>query len=203
MIELKNFKIRGRKDFELNIAELRISSGQFIQIFGSNNSGKSLLLETLAGGYSHFEGEFLYNGTVTDPRLLNTILLRNQPAFLKRKTVEKNLILPFSRYTSRRKKIVNNLLKKTELIDLLKEPVYTLSRSQQKSFELVRAVVQLPHYLLIDDYDTFFDNSTLNELSSVFEYAASAGTTVLVTSRKQVSSVLIGYKIEEGKLEKL
>lgn len=203
MIEIRDFSINGKCDFKLHIPELIISSGQFIQVFGSNNSGKSLLLKTIAGQYKDFEGKFLYNGIETKPASLCSILLSSQPAILKKKSVEKNLKLPFTRLTKRKKQIMLELMKNSQLIDRLKDPVYQLSRSQQKSMELIRAVVQLPHYLLIDDYDTFFDNNTLNLLSSAFEFAASAGTTIITTSLKQITSVLVCYKIQNGVLEKL
>jgi ABC-type lipopolysaccharide export system ATPase subunit len=85
----------------------------------------------------------------------------------------------------------------------MEHPVYLLSRSERKSLELVRSVVQLPHYLLIDDYDTCFDLQSLNKLSTVFEYAAKAGTTVLVTAKEQISSITNRYMISGGVIEKI
>ncbi|MCF7920731.1 MAG: ATP-binding cassette domain-containing protein [Candidatus Cloacimonetes bacterium] len=203
MIEFKDFTILGNRGFRLKVTDLKIINGQFIQISGNNNTGKSLLMRTIAGEYKAYEGEILYNGIAVKPGSYKALLISSDQALLPDVTVSRNLFLPFHKITKRKKEIIMNLLDNTGLSSSINHPIHTLSRSEKKSLQLIRAVVQLPHYLLIDDYDTYFDNSSLNNLSAVFEYAAKAGTTLVITTKQQISNLTHNYIISSGVLHKL
>ena len=193
----------GNRNSQLHVPELKISSGQFIQVVGNNNSGKSLLLRAISFCYMNCKGEIVYNGFPAKQGSYRALLISSETALLPEASVNRNIFLPFQRITKRKKDTIMGLLKNTGLISSINDPVYTLSRSEKKSLELVRAIVQLPHYLLLDDYDTYFDNHSLNKLSAVFEYAAKSGTTIMVTSKQQIGSLLNNYMINGGVLEKL
>jgi len=203
MIEIRDLIIQGNRDFQLQVPELKISSGQFIQVVGNNNSGKSLLLKVLSFEYREFKGEIEYNGFPAKSGSYKALLISSETALLPEASVNRNIFLPFQRVTKRKKETIMGLLKNTGLLSSINDPVYTLSRSEKKSLELVRAVVQLPHYLLLDDYDTYFDNHSLNKLSAVFEFAAKSGTTIMVTSNQQIENLSNNYIINGGVLEKL
>lgn len=202
MIELRNFEIMGDSDFKLRINELIIKSGQFIQICGNNNTGKSLLLKTIAGFHREYTGELLYNGISEKPGEYGVLLIDSFPAILPRKTVKENLYLPLRKLSSRKQKNLEDLLIKSGLKEYLPSKIDNLSRSKKKSLEFIRAVIQQPHFILFDDFDTYFDNESLDNLTGAFDYAAKTGTALIITTRKRFSGIVNNYQINDGELVK-
>ncbi|MCF7911120.1 MAG: ATP-binding cassette domain-containing protein [Candidatus Cloacimonetes bacterium] len=202
MIELKEFVITGAQEFRLKADNLQIKSGLFIQINGSNNSGKSLLLKTLAGLYSDFEGELYYNGVKEKPGNYSVILINNFAAVLPKKSVKYNLNLPLGKTTARKTRILLELLKDSGLDKCLDYKLNTLSDSQIKILELIRAIIQQPHFLLIDDFDTYFDNVSLDNLTKAFDHAAKAGTAIVITTRKKFEGITNSYTLKSGEIIK-
>ena len=203
MIELKNFVIEGARGFRLKADELQIKSGLFIQIYGNNNSGKSLLLKCLAGLYHNYSGELLYNGVQEKPGKYSVILINDFLAVMPDKSVKYNLYLPFGKTTKRKKDLLEDMLKDSGLDKCLDHKVKTLSRSEIKILELIRAIIQQPHFLLIDDFDTYFDNTSLKNLTKVFDHAAKAGTAIVITTRKKFEGITSSYAINSGEIYKL
>jgi len=203
MIELKNFEITGAGSFHLKADELQIKSGLFIQISGNNNSGKSLLLKCLAGLYHNYNGELLYNGVPEKPGHYSVILINDFTAVLPEKSVKYNLYLPFARTTKRKKKLLEEMLKDCGLDKCLDRKMKTLSRSEIKILELIRAIIQQPHFLLIDDFDTYFDNFSLENLTKTFDHAAKAGTAIVITTRKKFEGITNSFTINSGEIDKL
>ncbi|MDP8221122.1 MAG: ATP-binding cassette domain-containing protein [Candidatus Stygibacter frigidus] len=203
MIELKNFVISGAGDFHLKADELQIKSGLFIQISGNNNSGKSLVLKCLAGFYHNFKGELLYNGVLEKPGNYSVILINDFAALMPEKSMKYNLYLPFNKTTKRKKIILDEMLTNTGLKKYQHQKVKTLSRSEIKTLELIRAVIQQPHFIFIDDFDTYFDNSSLENLTKVFDYAAKAGTAIMITTRTKFEGITSSYAINSGEIHKL
>lgn len=199
MIELKNFEIQGERGFHLRVGELSINGGQFIQITGNNNSGKSLFLQTIAGLYRQYSGELLYNGIAQKPGEYNVLLLDSFQAFLPGKNLKHNLYLPLGKLSKRKSNQLQALLEKTGLDDL-KAKIETLSRSEKKALELIRAIIQQPQFILFDDFDTYFDNTSLDNLTGAFDYAAKSGTAIIITTRRKFAGIKNNYIISAGEL---
>ncbi len=202
MIELRDFEISGTQGFKLRVNELKISGGQFIQIYGNNNSGKSILLKTLAGLYDNYTGELFYNGIKEKPGRYSIILINEFKAIFPEQSVRWNLNLPWRKLTDRKEEKLAEFLIKTDLKKSLDQKAGTLSRSETKSLELIRAIIQQPHFLLLDDFDTCFDNTSLNNLTDAFDYAAKAGTAVVITTRKKFEGITNSYTISAGEVIK-
>ncbi len=202
MIELRDFEIAGLKGFKLRIKELKINGGQFIQIYGNNNSGKSILLKTLAGLYDNYNGELLYNGIKEKPGRYSIILINEFKAILPQQSVSWNLNLPWRKQSDRKEEKLAEFLAKTGLKKNLDQKAGILSRSETKSLELIRAIIQQPHFLLFDDFDTCFDNTSLNSLTDAFDYAAKAGTAIVITGKKKFEGITNSYIINAGEVIK-
>jgi ABC-type multidrug transport system ATPase subunit len=203
MIELRGFEIAGSHNFRLRVQELKLNSGQFIQIYGNNNSGKSILLKTLAGYYPNYSGDLFYNGIPEKPGNYSVILINDYLAGFTRQSVRYNLYLPLGRISGRKKEKLQELLNQAGLNELLDKKYGSLSRSEGKSIELIRAIIQQPHFLLFDDFETYFDNTSLNNLTGAFDYAAKAGTALVITGRKKFEGVTNSYIINAGDVVKL
>lgn len=203
MIELRDFTIKGKRGFQLRIEEMKIRNGQFIQIFGNNRCGKTLLLRTLCGDYQGWEGKIYYNGIDVKPGGYKSFFIPSECVLLPERTVKENLFLPFKSIAKQKRSELLDLIKSCGLSHSLPHKAETLSRSEGKTLELVRAVVQSPHYLMIDDFDISFDSHSLNQISPVFEYAAKKGTTIIVTAKAKISYILTSYILNGGVLQKL
>ena len=202
MIELRNFVITGARGYCLKADNLQIKSGLFIQINGSNNSGKSLLLKTLAGLYKDYEGELFYNGVKEKPGNYSVILINDFAAVLPQKSVKYNLNLPLGKTSVRKNKLLQDMLQESGLEKSLGDKLNTLSASQIKTLELIRAIIQQPHFLLIDDFDTYFDNVSLENLIKAFDHAVKAGTAIVITTRKKFEGISNSYLIKSGEIYK-
>jgi ABC-type multidrug transport system ATPase subunit len=202
MIELKDFEIIGSRDFRLRVGSFTISGGQFIQVSGKNQTGKSLLLKTIAGKHRNYTGKLLYNGLEEKPGKYSVILIDEYPAYLADESVRRNLYLPLKKISERKKKQLEEMLKASDLEKVLEDKMFTLSRSEVKGLELVRAIIQQPHFILFDDFDTYFDNISLENLTAAFDYAAKTGTAIIITAKSRYAGIKNNYLISAGELYK-
>lgn len=200
MIELKNFEIKGKNSFILRIEELSVSGGQCIQICGNNNSGKSLLLKTLAGIHQDFSGSLLYNGLPEKAGNYRVLLIDDFNAVITPKSVKYNLYLPLKKISKRKQVHLDKMLETTQLQKKLDYNIAELSRSEIKSLELVRAIIQQPHFVLFDDLDTYFDKATLENLQYTLEYANKTGTSIISTTKSMMPDIETTYMIRGGEV---
>jgi len=69
--------------------------------------------------------------------------------------------------------------------------------------ELIRAVIQLPYIILIDDIDSYFDEVKLKKAFEILDYATNNGSCVLITNRRKLDHIEHNFRIQKGKLVKL
>jgi len=66
--------------------------------------------------------------------------------------------------------------------------------------ELIRATVQLPYLILVDDMDNYFDAVKLKTATEILSYATKNGSSVLVTSKQKLEDFNAYYRIQNKKL---
>ncbi len=205
MLKIEGFSLsRGNEKFML-INELLIGSGMRVNIFGNNDTGKSLFLRSLHGDYHDFGGQIL----IKDKPLLfykkkkRTILLDNTSHLLMNESVWKNIIIPLPKVTSRQKQKIMELCMISQLGDKIGSKVKALSFSSKKFIELIRAVIQLPQIILIDDLENYFDDKNMIKALEICNFALNSGTSLIVTSKRKLDNFDTHYRIQNNKVVKL
>lgn len=205
MLKIEGFSLsRENKKFML-INELLIGSGMRVNIFGNNDTGKSLFLRSLHGDYHDFGGQIL----IKDKPLLfykkkkRTILLDNTSHLLINESVWKNIIIPLPKVTARQKQKILELCTISQLADKIGSKVKTLSFSSKKFIELIRAVIQLPQIILIDDLENYFDDKNMIKALEICTFALNSGTSLIATSKRKLDNFDIHYRIQNNKVVKL
>lgn len=130
-------------------------------------------------------------------------MLEITPHILHTESVWKNLVLPLTKITPRIRQKLTELGEIANLNDKISRKSETLSYSEQKYLELIRAVIQLPKLILIDDLDNFFDELHQNKAMEILEYAKNSGTCVIVTSKKKMEGFDENYRLYGMKMVKI
>ncbi len=205
MLKIEGFSLSRENEKFMLINELLIGSGMKVNIFGNNDTGKSLFLRSLHGDYHDFGGQIL----IKDKPLLfykkkkRTILLDNTSHLLINESVWKNIIIPLPKVTARQKQKILELCTISQLADKIGSKVKTLSFSSKKFIELIRAVIQLPQIILIDDLENYFDDKNMIKALEICTFALNSGTSLIATSKRKLDNFDIHYRIQNNKVVKL
>ncbi|MBT3378224.1 MAG: ABC transporter ATP-binding protein [Lentisphaerae bacterium] len=183
MIELKNLSNRWG-DFELQDVSLQAERGQYFVILGPCGSGKTLLLEAIAGLHQMARGRVLVDGqdiTELPPEKRRIGLVYQQYALFPHLSVRDNIAygLSYRKDLARgeRKQRVDKML---ELLDIeyladRKRPV-GLSGGEAQKVALGRALAIEPDVLLLDE-----------PMSSLDQRARSTVVTILKNITKELN----------------
>ncbi|MCK4312642.1 MAG: ATP-binding cassette domain-containing protein [Candidatus Cloacimonetes bacterium] len=205
MLKIENFALCFEHERFMLINELHIGSGTKVNIFGDNKTGKSLLLKSIHGDFTKFEGNILIKEKPPTfyKKRKNTILIENVPHLLLNESIWKNIVLPLSKISSHQKQKIMDLCMDADLNDKIGERVKNLSFSSQKFVELIRAVIQLPYLILIDDIDNFFDEKSLLKALNICDFALNSGATLIATSKYKLAHFELVYKVQDKRVVKL
>ena len=205
MLKIEGFSLSRENEKFMLINEMLIGNGMRINIFGNNNTGRSLLLRSIHGDYHDFGGQIL----IKDKPLLfykkkkKTILLDNTSHLLINESVWKNIIIPLPKITVRQKQKIMELCMLSQLGDKIGNKVKTLSSSSKKFIELIRAVIQLPQIILIDDLENYFDDKNMIIALEICNFALNSGASLITTSKRKLDNFDTYYRIQDNKVVKL
>ncbi len=205
MLKIEGFSLSRENEKFMLINELLIGSGMRVNIFGNNDTGKSLFLRSLHGDYHDFGGQIL----IKDKPLLfykkkkRTILLDNTSHLLMNESVWKNIIIPLPKVTVRQKQKILELCMISQLGDKIGSKVKALSFSSKKFIELIRAVIQIPQIILIDDLENYFYDKNMIKALEICNFALNSGTSLIVTSKRKLDNFDTHYRIQNNKVVKL
>ncbi len=141
--------------FALRSINLEVASGEYFILLGPTGSGKTLLLETIAGLRPPSSGEIWINGanvTALAPERRRIGFMYQDYLLFPHLTVRKNIAFGLrhekSRETQARIAQVSQLLKLDHLLD---RRVAGLSGGEQQRIALARALAPQPRVLLLDE----------------------------------------------------
>lgn len=198
MLEINNVEIKFGIGERLLIENLTLESGSFVQVCSQNRSGKSIFLDTINGDYSHFSGDILINKT-SHRKSNSKILIKREPVFIEDRSVWKNLLLPLKKLSRDKKRRIDEFCEFAQIKHLFPKKSSHISYSEKKMIEIIRAVIQYPFLLMIDDLDNFFDAEQYKIAHHFLVFAAQAGTTVLATCSSRLADFDY-FTIEKGRL---
>lgn len=181
----------------LNEVSFHVKQGEFVAIMGPSGCGKSTLLNILGLLDNPSAGNYLFNDTEVAG------LNERQRARLRKKNigfvfqsfnlidelnVHENVELPLiylGMPSSQRKKRVEEVLEKMQIIHRKKHFPMQLSGGQQQRVAVARAVVANPHLILADEPTGNLDSANGEEVMNLLEALNEEGTTIIIVTHSQ------------------
>ncbi len=147
-LEVKNLYLK-KGGFELKNITFSIEKGDFLSIIGRTGSGKTVLLETVAGIHKP-KGEIVLEGrdiTETPIEKRGIGLVYQDFMLFEHMSVKENLLFPKNRDMS----LYNRLIEQFGLGKLLSRKPKSLSGGEKQKVAIARAILSKPKLLLLDE----------------------------------------------------
>ncbi|WP_440954226.1 ATP-binding cassette domain-containing protein [Methanosarcina sp. Mfa9] len=206
MIEIKALS-RKWKTFALDSLDLTIRDGEYFVILGPTGSGKTLLLELIAGFHRPDSGKILINEKdVTDlsPEKRNLAFVYQDYSLFPHMTVKKNIEFGLK---MKKLKAPEKLMEISEYLNishLLERHPLNLSGGEQQRVSLARALVTDPEILMLDEPLSALDPRTQDSAREMLLNVHRKGKlTVLHITHDQTEARIMADKIAvvmDGKL---
>jgi putative ABC transport system ATP-binding protein len=198
MIETKNLrKLYTTEEVEttaLNKVNLKVNEGEFVAIMGPSGCGKSTLLNILGLLDNPSDGEYFFLDTeVSKYSEKKRALLRKKNIgfvfqsfnLIDELTVYENVELPLLYLkvsASERKKKVNEVLERMQLIPRKNHFPQQLSGGQQQRVAVARAIVSDPKLILADEPTGNLDSANGEEVMNMLTQLHEAGSTIIMVT---------------------
>lgn len=181
----------------LNEVSFQIKQGEFVAIMGPSGCGKSTLLNILGLLDNPSSGHYFFNDSEVSR------MNERQRAKLRKKNigfvfqsfnlidelnVHENVELPLiylGMSSSQRKKRVEEVLDKMQILHRKKHFPMQLSGGQQQRVAVARAVVANPHLILADEPTGNLDSANGEEVMNLLETLNGEGTTIVIVTHSQ------------------
>lgn len=148
--------------------DFEIYDGEFVSVVGRSGCGKSTLLKLLAGLMPYTSGSVSLNGRPLQGPNKETAVVFQSPVLLPWRTILENVLLPIEfrklPLSSHKAKAVD-LLAMAGLKDFARRYPYELSGGMQQRAAIVRALVQDPRLLLMDEPFGALDAMTREQMN--------------------------------------
>lgn len=148
--------------------DFEIFDGEFVSVIGQSGCGKSTLLKVLGGLLPYTTGSVELNGKPLRGPSPDAAVVFQSPVLLPWRTVLDNVLLPIEfrklPVTDYRDK-ANNLLQMVGLHEFAQRYPYELSGGMQQRAAIVRALIQDPRLLLMDEPFGALDAMTREQMN--------------------------------------
>ncbi len=157
------------KDFQLRDVNLDIEKGDYVVIIGPTGSGKSVLLETIAGFYTPEAGKIILEGqdiTYLPPEKRNISIVYQDYMLFPHMTVYENIAYGLKKTLDKNRieEEVKHIARLLKIEHLLHRFPDTLSGGEAQRTAIARALVVKPRVLLMDEPFSALDVKTKEEL---------------------------------------
>lgn len=180
---------------------IKIMPGDFISIIGRSGSGKSTILNMIAGLLRPTDGKILINNTdlwsMSDTAMAK---VRNSkigyipqgPSLLSNLSILDNVRLPFCFLHKKGSGIepAMALLEEIGLKDLAERYPAELSGGEMRRAAIARALINNPEILIADEPTGDLDDETTNEVMKLFYDINCKGTTILMVTHENEIATL-------------
>lgn len=219
VIEVQNVTKAFRKGSEtitpLREATLSIASGEFVSLMGASGTGKSTLLNVIAGIDRPTSGTIVVNGTeitrlsrskLATWRAANIGYVFQTHNLIPVLTAYENiemplLLLPMNR--GERRKRVEIALRAVDLVDRSNHYPRQLSGGQEQRVGIARAIVADPTVVVADEPTGDLDDVTSNQILELLQQLnRELGTTFLMVTHDADAAAIAGrqLRLEHGRL---
>lgn len=208
MLEVVNLSVKF-EDFHLQNINLHIRKGDYFVLVGHSGSGKSILLETIAGLISADSGSIFMNKTdithfKTGSRKIGLMFQDNSlfPHLSVRKNIEFALRLKSKDDNLNRQKI-NTLAGNFNIGHLLNRDTETLSGGEIQRVLLARTLASDPEILMLDEPLSSIDSVFKDEIKTLLRTLNRNGLTIIHVTHDFEEAIALASKIavlNDGKL---
>ncbi len=216
----KYYKTEELQTIALNKLSFEVKKGEFVAIMGPSGCGKSTLLNILGMLDDSDGGSFIFNGEEVinykerkraNIRKHNIGFVFQSFNLIDQLTVFENVELPLI-YTGMkkadRKKKVDEVLEKMQIMHRRKHFPQQLSGGQQQRVAVARAVVNDPKLILADEPTGNLDSSNGNEVMDLLTELNEQGATIIMVTHSEhdakfshrIIRMLDGQKVTENSL---
>jgi putative ABC transport system ATP-binding protein len=201
MIQIKQLKKVYRTDevetVALNAINLMVEKGECVAIMGPSGCGKTTLMNILGILDEPDSGSFIFNGIEIAHFIESQrVQLRKQNIgfvfqnfnLIDELTVYENVELPLiytGHKSSERKKMVTEVLERTQLMHRRSHYPQQLSGGQQQRVAVARAVVNKPALILADEPTGNLDSKNGNEVMQLLTELNEQGTTIVMVTHSE------------------
>ncbi|SMC51282.1 tungstate transport system ATP-binding protein [Polynucleobacter kasalickyi] len=173
-IHLSNIDLRSDHKSILKIDQAAIPIETITCIVGSNGSGKTSLLKSIAGLNK------ITKGSIEFPAI-TTCMVHNQSTVLKM-SVKQNLMLLRDVDQTIQASFVDDVMAKFQLIELSKSPAPLLSTGEKQRLALARAYLLNAQLILLDEPTSSLDNASKKLIENFIIEMTKEGTKFLIVS---------------------
>jgi ABC transport system ATP-binding/permease protein len=176
----------------LHCARLLIRPSEFVCIIGANGTGKSTLMNIMAGRALPSEGSVLFNGVdlhANFPALKRDIafvpqqdVLHEQLTLREALDYTARLRLPPDTTAEQRRAAVDGAACSVDLFDRLDQRIGALSGGQKKCASLASEILSRPSVLFLDEVTSGLDESTDWDIMRLLRRLADEGMTIVVVT---------------------
>ena len=215
-IEFRNvsFAYKGRESVLKDIS-LKFEKNKFYGIVGASGSGKSTIIDLIAGFFNPQQGQVLIDGidlaNSNKKTWLYQLGLISQDTFIFSGTIEDNICLgvDFENRDKNRLKKAAQIAYAEEFIDPLPEGYQTiigergvkLSGGQRQRLAIARAIYLDPSVLIFDEATSSLDANSERKIQAAMETLHGKRTIIVVAHRlATISNADCIYVIEKGNL---
>jgi len=169
MIKIENLS-RDWKEFQIDQINLEIKNNEYFVILGPTGSGKTLLLELIAGIWEVDSGDIYMDGknvTRTPLEKRGVGFVYQNYMLFPHKTVFENIAFGLNMRKVNKEEVktrVNEMMKLFNIDHLAHRLPRTLSGGEQQRTALARALIINPRVLLMDEPLSALDRKTRNDL---------------------------------------
>ncbi|ALU11373.1 ABC transporter [Ignicoccus islandicus DSM 13165] len=208
MIEIKGLVVEV-EGFRVEVDQVNLSDKDYVVIMGASGSGKSLLIEAIAGFRKVAKGSIKINGidvTSLPPEKRGISVLPQDLALWPHMTVYENIAFPLRVRGIPEvevKEKVSELAKELSISHLLTKKPHQLSGGEAQRVALARALIIKPKLLLLDEPTSSLDPRTRGRAIELIKREVKGKLPVIHISHNLIEAMELADKVAlmvEGKL---